>query len=537
MNDLQYFELHKYVKRKYLAKGNNYMTFDNSWCFDKFDENISFAVDDFKECLKKSFNIVLGENTDKKIKFTLKNMDKDAFFILVNENVVEFIANDFFMLVQSIFYAEDLMKQYGDCSLEKKEYFIRTKISNRFATSAIENCAFTKEYTNILLHYGYNGAILYAHDNDSLENLRAVGMKAYLNSNEKEYYDLYDGVIDDDGDILLVENTDAFVEVLEKTNKKIAILSYDAGQAGERDGVEFLTKSGALAMAQPSDNFKKLFDVAQKRGIEVWVQNFGCGKTDEIPAIPYVPAMMQWFMRLSNLHEYNVSCVIESGKTGFIPSIVGEFSKMQNFVPCDEGGICIQKIASLHFGAENVEKVMMAFKKVTDGVNYFIYNSADSDGPLLFGPAYPLVNSKLYQYDFSNNDITYETDLNLKAADCFNKASLILSHIENDEAKQLSNILAFLVNTLVTCANVKRWYRRIHVLENNNDDYKKKFLCEQLLKIGEQEIKNAYDTADILIKAPFLEGSNTELLCTANALDAKIRLTEKAVEEIRKKII
>ena len=163
-------------------------------------------------------------------------------------------------------------------------------------------------------------------------------------------------------------------------------------------------------------------------------------------------------------------------------------------------------------------------------------NDADFDGPLQFGPAFPLINGNLYEYDFSRFDGALESDINMKACDGFNKAALILSHIENEEAKELSVILNFLVNTLVTSANAKRWYRRIEAINESDADYKKQFLYSQMVKIGEQEIKNAYETAELLIKAPYLSGNNFDELCTPNALEAKIKLTENAVNEIKKKL-
>ena len=42
-----------------------------------------------------------------------------------------------------------------------------------------------------------------------------------------------------------------------------------------------------------------------------------------------------------------------------------------------------------------------AFKKITDGANWLVFNDADYMGPLQFGPAFPLINGKLYEYDFS----------------------------------------------------------------------------------------------------------------------------------------
>ena len=538
MNDLEYFELHKYVKRDLLAKGKNYITFDEEWCIEN-KPSIDYAIEDFKMCLLKSFGVELSNSGSKFISFEIDNTFDENFCIKVCDDNVKFVAKDEQSLVQALYYAEDIMKKFGDASLEKKDYIVTTKIAHRIATSSLEGGSYTEEYINILLHYGYSGIILYKHDECTLELAKKYGVKAYLFDEKND--SAYDGFITDGYD----ENSDGIfytafwdnkVEKINKLNKKsTVILSFDGGQCIEKDGVSFSTIPGSAAMAQPSDSFIECYNAAKERGLNIWVLNFAGGRTSEFGSIPYIPAMMQWFMRSEALKEYEVCATVESDRYGFIPSIVGEFAKAQNFSPCDEGGICIQKIAAMHFGVKNVENVMMAFKKVTDGVNFLLYNDADYEGPLQFGPAYPLVNSNVYRYDFSK-DITLETDVNMNAAACLNKAAMILGHIENDEAKALKSILDFAVNTLVTCANTKRWYRRLDVINKTNEEYKKNFLYEQLIKIGEQELKNAFETADILINAPYLQGNNTEALCTADALDAKIKLTQKALDEIRKKI-
>ena len=174
MNDLEYFELHKNNKKQYLAKGKNYITFDESWSVEETQLPINYAIDDFNQCLKKSFNTSLAKNTSKTIKFSISEIN-DSFIIKVEENCVEFSARDNFLLVQAIYYAEDLMEQYGDASLEIKKHIVNIKNNNRIATSALENGVYTKEYINILLHYGYNGAILYYHDEESLKNLKEFG--------------------------------------------------------------------------------------------------------------------------------------------------------------------------------------------------------------------------------------------------------------------------------------------------------------------------------------------------------------------------
>ncbi len=544
-----YFELHKNCKRTYLAKGKNYITFNEDWCIKNASFVHEFAINDFNECLLKSFDTKLGENTDKIIDFKLVDGLEHGYKITVKENSVTFVASEKSALVQAIFYAEDLMKLYGDASLEIKEHTVTPVVWPRLVTSSLDGGKYTKEYLNAILHYGYNGIIVYFDDELTLNLAKEMGILTYYcGENADKFNDKYDGVILEDIPCEFNKNNiystlnwnvscEEKLEILKKLPKdSTVILSFDEGQNIEKDGMNFLTKSGSLVMNQPSDYFKKALNILKQNNVNVIASFCGGGTTNEVATMPYVPAMMQWFMRVQAFKELGILATLESERYGFIPNIVAEFTKLQLLSPCDEGGIAIQKIAATHFGPENVEKVMMAFKKITDGVNWLVFNDADYIGPLQFGTAFPLINGNLYEYDFSSFDGALESDINMKACDGFNKASLILSHIENNEAQELSVILNFLVNTLVTCANAKRWYRRIEAINESDADYKKQFLYSQMVKIGEQEIKNAYETAELLIKAPYLSGNNFDELCTPNALEAKIKLTENAVNEIKKKL-
>ena len=543
MNYLDSFVLHKDRKRKYLAKGNNYVTLDETWSFGAFDDSISFAVDDFSVCLKDSFGVTLGKNGDKLITLNIESGLNHGFRIEVTDTSIAFFASDNAALVQALFYAEDMMKLFGDASLEKGTAEKSPLLWPRIATSALAGGAYTREYLNIILHYGYNGVMVYYHDEQTLALIREMGLLCYYCGEADPSASGYDGVVTEDTKFAcenviydLSNSGDPKASLAELPEGASVILSFDGGQSIEKDGVAFDTVNGSIVMSEPSDSFCECFKLAKEKSMHVICANSASGRTSELSTVPYLPAMMQWFMRHQALKEWGAVSTLESDSLGFIPSIVGEFTKHLFYTGCDEGGILIQKLAIAHFGAENSEKVMMAFKKVTDGANWLIYNYADKSGPMWFGPAYPLVEARLYEYDFDRFDITYETDVNLKAADGFNKAAMILGHIDNDEAKELAQILLFAVNTLVSSANAKRWYRRLDAVSRTDADYKKKFLYEQMLKIGEQEIKNAYDTADILIACPYLSSNNCEELCTPDALDAKIRLTQAAVGEITKKI-
>ncbi len=544
------YRLHTDCKRKYLAKGADYITFDEVWSVKCELDAISFAVEDFNKCLNQSFGVKLGTDTEKNILFLTNDaLEPHSFNIKVQAEGVVFEGSDASALVQAIYYAEDVMKNFGDASIKIGEYNIKPAVWPRIATSALDGGIYTEEYIDILLHFGYNGIVFYEHDEAMLKIAKNMGMLVYINADSTSDAFLYDGIVVEN----IPENNDLKLDnVIYSSlywdvplNKKIEIidslpegcsliLSFDADQVISRDGIEFNTASGSLVMAQCSDAFCSCIELAQKKNINVIASTCLAGRTNEFSTVPYIPAMMQWFMRIESLKEMGITATIDTERYGFLPSIVGEFSKSQLLLPCDEGGIAVQKLVIRHYGAENSEKIMMAFKKVTDGVNWLIYNQADKEGPMQFGAAYPLINGDLYNYDFSVGDVTYETDINLKAADAFNKAAMILKHIENDEIRQVENILRFMVNTLITCANTKRWYRRIYTLKNINDDYKKKFLQDQMIKIGDDELKNANDTADIIINAEYLSYNNFDGFVTPNALDAKIKLTQAAITEIKK---
>ena len=131
-----YFELHKNCKRAYLAKGKNYITFNEDWCLKNTDLVPEFAINDFNECLLKSFDTKLGKNTEKIIDFKLVEGLEHGYKINVKENAVTFIASEKSALVQAVFYAEDLMKLYGDASLEIKEHQITPVAWPRLVTSS-----------------------------------------------------------------------------------------------------------------------------------------------------------------------------------------------------------------------------------------------------------------------------------------------------------------------------------------------------------------------------------------------------------------
>ncbi len=542
------FEVHRIRLRDSAEMMQNAVRIDGTWSVacDCGHPAVEHALDDYRKYFEESFGFLLAQSGDKTFSVLLDEAMGNSFGIDVSDEDITFIGGTYETIVQAIFFSEDVMNGTGIAALEKKSYRVSPEIFPRITASGLGINEFSPEYMNILLHNGYNGIIFY--DTVPFENSAQIakeyGLLTYLVTENIETYENIDAVIyEKEPDELSIRAAHAhkcifsaeywqndFIGLLPQN--ATVLLSFDEGQTISREGVDTVTKHGSLLSDKASDKFVKMKTEAESKGITVWASTASAGRTSELPTIPFVPAMNIWSKRTASLLEQKVAGTVESGYYGFVPSIVGEFIKAKLLSPCNDD--CLNRLCIEHYGQANVDKMMTVFKKISDGVSCLFADAADISGPLAYGPAYPLVCDAIYAFPFDKKDVTYEIDMMLRAADGFNKAAMILKNIENDEAKALRVMCAFAVNTFVTCANVKRWYRRIAVLQAESTDYKRKFLIEQMMKIGNEEIRNATDTAELIFEMPELGEAFGEQLSTINDLEAKISLTQSAMQTLHK---
>ena len=533
---------HKDRRNPLAAKRSNTVTLDETWGLSAPEGPLSVYAEDFADFLAVGFGVhTVG--SEKKIILKLSPVADHGCTVTVTENTVTFAGGAPDAVMRAAAWAEETMVEYGGPWLPMGEFTLMPVVWPRLFTPAEE---LTREYLLAALHEGYSGVI--PEENGALPLVKSLGLSAYQRA--ETMVDAWTGI---DGLILPQptqhepQNFSVIVDLTETTpaEAKAAIekipagdgvwLSFDGGQAREIDGVPFVTVPGSLVQAEPQENLADLMNIARERGLKCWISDSGAGRSAEFGTVPYLPAMMQWLLRLEAVKNLRPDALVESDALGYTPSIVSAFRAKQMRNPHDEAGVTMQKLAAQYYGAANVDKIMMVFKKLTDGVNHLIPEKADLNGPLTYGPAYPLVKDVIYDFPFEEKDITLATDQNLTAADAFNKAAMILKPIEGDGARELRAICGFMANTMASCANAKRWYRRVHVLQTETVDYKRRFLMEQLVKIGRQEIENAVDTAQYLYDCPALCGNRYELLCTLDRLEAKISLTQSAVDEFDQK--
>lgn len=584
-----------YVKNKILARRINCVTLDNTWCLKMPEEGpAALALLDFKEYLQESMNIVLGEETEKIFSVSIRPELENAYEILVSDSSVTFCGGSEAAVVQAVFRAEDLMNRLGGPYLEKKQHSYSPVVFPRLVSSGIGENVYPKEYLNLILHHGYNGILITAdgsetdfpqislahergllvfaeiafacEDPNVFVTLAGMGFDGFLFGRAVAKKHIFSGEYAEfllkisqavraehpKAELVLdisawsdVPETDKLNLIKKLPEPMIVLASFDGGQTLTREDVSIKTHPNTLALAEASETFLKEYRAAQEKGLRVWAATCASGRTDDFGLIPYIPAMMQWLLRIDALKNLSVAGTVETGAYGFFPSIISAFSKEQLLSPCSEAGVCIQQLAGQHYG--NTEKMMFVFKKLSDGVNFLLPSQADIEGPFLYGPAFPLLTKRqeqllaeedFYSYPFAKKDITLEVDCLLKAAESFDKAASILGNMktENGAVAELYAICTLLTNTLITCVNAKRWYRRRYA-SNKEEGFKKRFLMEQMAYIAQQEIQNARESAELIAEYPFLSGNKKHgALCSLEKLEQKIRYTEASMQELKENL-
>lgn len=321
-----------------------------------------------------------------------------------------------------------------------------------------------------------------------------------------------------------------FDKVKELPRGTAVILPFESGQEIERDGATVSADFGAVAVSEPSDKLKEIIGKLHLLGLKVYVRTYLSGRTDEFATVPYIPSMMQWMLRKQSCDSLDCDGFLETGYYGFSENPVAEYIS-RLYASGEDGGRCLAKYTGEKYG-KDAQKMIMAFKYASDGANYILPERADVVGPFAFSSAYPLTCENIYGFPFNEKDVTLQIDSLKKAQDSFLKASSQAKDIDGD----VYAVCAFIACTLETACNAKKWYRRLDRLNRESQKVRKKFLMEQMVAIGKREIENAIKCGEIIFLKPSLTSNGYEDLCGIEKLEAKIKLTEQAIAQLKIKI-
>ncbi len=291
-----------------------------------------------------------------------------------------------------------------------------------------------------------------------------------------------------------------------------------------------------ISFEGPGINFLEEAKVAKECGVRLYSMVNTAGRTWDIGAAPYLPCPMQWKRRNDNIldcmEKYGLTGLMESHHFGFHPSIISELAKEAFTVNGMEFDDISRKLAARDFGEENVDKVIAAWEKFSEGIRCTPTATEDQYGPLRCGPTYPLtlttphsiassapyaqnggeaiVRPKYQAWDDRERKnkgrtvfpirVYDEIKLLEKGIKLFDEGVAILEEIAvTDNARRMTDIAHFIANTLKTTLSAKKWYvlkNKLLSVEADKEEINR--VAREMRAIAEAEIKNSEDTLPLV---------------------------------------
>jgi len=285
----------------------------------------------------------------------------------------------------------------------------------------------------------------------------------------------------------------------------------------------------------PGKYFTSEAEIAKERGIKLYTMSNTGGLTWDIGVIPYEPAPYQWIKRhnalLSAREKWDLCGLMESHHYGWWPSFISEIAKWAYWAPSPSSDEVCRMIAARDFGEENTEPVLEAWRAWSEGIRHYISTNEDQYGPFRIGPSYPLVlgadvsipgvpyamfggnaivrtvyspmnrgRCSLFQYRLpvEINSIQKMEECFLNGIACLKKVYAGIPEKRKKDALNIINMGKFIVNCARTAINIKKWYILKSELLNEKDDNRVEEIIEQMMEIGEAEIKNAEETIPLV---------------------------------------
>ena len=340
----------------------------------------------------------------------------------------------------------------------------------------------------------------------------------------------------------------------------------------------------SISFAGPGQYFASEAEEAKKCGVKLYTMSNTGGLTWDVGVIPYVPVPYQWKDRWDSMQkahdDWGLCGLMESHHYGFYPSFVSELHKATCWSPVDDFDTHIRAIAVRDFGEENADKVLDAWKYMSDGIRKYVSTDEDQYGPFRIGPAYPLlllddtvipspdfahfknnyICHPMYNFDITKmarlnyeiNSISEMRELFKKGADIFEEILPSIPANRLDDAKRMYGLARFIENSAKTTVNVKKWHilkhklgfkPTMHIIGPAKNDFvlneeifdaipvkERNAIILEMKAIAEAEIENAKATIPLVDFDSRLGWEpSMEYMCDREHLEWKIKHVEKSV--------
>ncbi len=326
------------------------------------------------------------------------------------------------------------------------------------------------------------------------------------------------------------------LELLKKIPTDISLLvTFEMFEKTRTENITSTCVDYTLSFEGPGEYFISEAEMAHERGIRLYTMSNTGGLTWDIGVIPYQPMPYQWIRRHEALHsaheKWGLSGLMESHHYGWWPSFISEIAKWSYWSPSPSGEEICRRIAARDYGETNVEMVLEAWQKWSEGIRYCLPSNEDQYGPSRIGPSYPLVfrssvkipevpyamfgGNTICNVNYDNQDayrsslFQYRLPVEMKSyqkmeecfvygVECLEKVYGTLPEAKRQDAFYLLNMGRFIVNCIRTTIHVKKWVSLKMKLFAETDKNKIVDLVNSLIALGKAEIKNAEETIPLV---------------------------------------
>lgn len=284
-----------------------------------------------------------------------------------------------------------------------------------------------------------------------------------------------------------------------------------------------------LSFEGPGQYFKSEALAAKKRGIKLYSMTNTGGLTWDLGVIPYEPMPYQWMRRYEAMRkaadDFGMCGIMESHHYGLYPSFISKLSKLALTEPRQPLDKLADNVIKGEFGAENFECTKNALKLWSDAIRFYTPTNADQYGAFRVGPSYPFCLNKTIQIpsspkamfgnticissydsvaDYRDSLISIRLPEEIKSLenmrDLMEKGILMLREapIKNETLSNLINLGGFILNSVITGINAKKWHRYKCKLYAAETKQEASSLIDEMEKLLNLEKENAKRTIPLV---------------------------------------
>lgn len=284
-----------------------------------------------------------------------------------------------------------------------------------------------------------------------------------------------------------------------------------------------------LSFEGPGKYFSSEAKAAKANGIKLYSMTNTGGATWDFGVVPYLPTPQQWQKRFRGMEHFHDECGLcglnESHHYGMFPSFISKLAKWTFSEPRIPYDKLLSDIIRIEFG-DCVDEITQALEYISDGLTHFTPTNSDQYGAFRIGPSYPFCLNRGYKevslqsddkavlrgnsvchihyVDFDNGNGSTFVGLRVpeeikslkKMYELFDKGIQILDSIENKNENLLflTNQCHFMLHTIVSGINSKKWYMLKCDAKSERNREKLKAIIERMEELLLDERKNAQDS-------------------------------------------